>query len=440
MRKRHIAAAAGLAIGALLLAGCSAGGASSDDAKVNTDPDGKGKTLTLWHYEGADSAMGKAWDAAITEFESETGAKVKFEEKAFEAIRSTASQVLNSDSAPDILEYNKGNATAGLLSSQGLLSNLDNAVKAYGWDEKLAPSLQTTAKYDDKGIMGSGHFYGIPNYGEFVDVYYNKDLFAKYDIAVPTTFEEFEAALKTFKDAGITPLAESAAEYPLGQLWYQLALSKATRQWVTDYQTYTGPVDFHDEDFTFATETIADWVDKGYISKSSTGLKAEDAGVSFIKGDAPIFYSGSWWYGRFVSEIKNFEWSSFLLPGSDMAPGSSGNLWVVPENSENKDLAYKFIDITMSPKIQAIIGNNGGIPVAADPADITDAKSQELIANFNTLTDRDGLAFYPDWPTPTFYDELNAGLQELVNGTKSPSEVLDELGTAYQDGVDDIVG
>jgi raffinose/stachyose/melibiose transport system substrate-binding protein len=346
--------------------------------------------------------------------------------------------VLNSDAAPDILEYNKGNATAGLLASQGLLTSLDEASEAYGWDDKLSESLQTTTKYDEDGVMGSGSTYGIPNYGEFVEVYYNQDMFAQYGIAVPTTFDEFEAALATFKDNGITPLAEAAGEYPLGQLWYQLALSDATRQWVTDFQTYTGEVDFQDENFTFATETILDWVDKGYISGDVAGLKAEDAGVNFINGTNPIFYSGSWWYGRFVEEVTGFQWSSFLFPDSEMAPGSSGNLWVVPENSEHKDLAYKFIDITMSPEIQALIGNNGGIPVAADAAAITDPKSKELIDNFNTLTARDGLAFYPDWPTATFYDDLNAGLQELVNGTIEPEDMLTQLGENYESGVADI--
>jgi len=436
MRKRHIAAGAIFVTASLLLAGCTGGTAESAD--VTVDPDGAGKTLTLWHYESDTSAMGVAWNAAIEKFEEETGAKVEFEAKSFEQIRSTASQVLNSDASPDILEYNKGNATAGLLASQGLLTDLTPAVEAYGWDDKLAESLQTTARYDDDGVMGSGDYYGIPNYGEFVEVYYNKDEFAKYGIEVPTTFDEFEAALATFKDNGITPLAESVAEYPLGQLFYQLALYDATREWVNDYQLYTGTVDWQDDNFTFAADTIADWVDKGYISKDSTGLKAEDAGTAFISGTNPIFYSGSWWYGRMVTDVTTFDWGTFLFPGATMAPGSSGNLWVVPENSKQKDLAYKFIDITMSPEIQALIGNNGGIPVAADAADITDPKSQELIANFNTLTDQDGLAFYPDWPTPTFYDELNAGLQELVNGTKSPEDVLTELGDEYQSGVDDI--
>jgi len=51
------------------------------------------------------------------------------------------------------------------------------------------------------------------------------------------------------------------------------------------------------------------------------------------------------------------------------------------------------------------------------------------------LTQKDGIAFYPDWPTPTFYDQLNAGLQELVNGTKTPAEVSSELGSEYKAGI-----
>ena len=158
--------------------------------------------LRLWHYEGADSAMGKAWDEAIKVFEEETGATVEFEEKSFEQIRSTASQVLNSDEAPDILEYNKGNATAGLLSSQGLLTPLDDAVEEYGWGDQLAPSLQTTAKYDEDGIMGSGSWYGVPNYGEFVEVYYNKDAFAAAGLEVPDHARRVRGRARGLRRAG----------------------------------------------------------------------------------------------------------------------------------------------------------------------------------------------------------------------------------------------
>ena len=440
MQRKHLALGSMVVVGAMLLGGCaSATTGASDSAAVNKNVSGKGKTLTLWDYESDTSAMGIAWNQAIKTFEQETGAKVKFEAKSFEQIRSTSSQVLNSSAAPDVLEYNKGNATAGLISSQGLLTNLDAAVKTYGWDKKLAPSLQTTAKYDAKGIMGSGPWYGVPTYGEYVEVYYNKDMFAKQNIAVPTTLAGFTDAMAKFKSAGTTPLAESAAEYPLGQLWYQLMLSKASRAFVNSYQLYKGPVNWQGPEISYATSTIKDWVNKGYISKDVTGEKAEDAGTSFISGKYPIFYSGSWWYNRFTTEAKSFKWGTFLFPGTTMSPGSAGNMWVVPEKAQNKDLAYKFIDITMSPAIQALMGNSGGVPVAAKTSDITVASSKLLIDNFNVLTQRDGIGFYPDWPTPTFYDQLNAGLQELVNGTKSVKQVDTELGTEYQAGVNSIV-
>jgi raffinose/stachyose/melibiose transport system substrate-binding protein len=183
-------------------------------------------------------------------------------------------------------------------------------------------------------------------------------------------------------------------------------------------------VDFHGAELTFGADHLADWVKKGYISKDSTGIKAEDMGVSWENGKFPILISGSWWYGRFASEIKNFDWGTFLFPGNTLNAGSSGNLWVVPTKAKNKELAYDFIDITMSPEIQDILGNSGGLPVAADAAKITDPKNKELIQNFQTILDEDGLAFYPDWPAPGYYDVLVGGVQNLING-KEPDQRQD---------------
>jgi raffinose/stachyose/melibiose transport system substrate-binding protein len=426
--KRGIVAGVALAATAALLTGCSNG--------AESDPN----TLKLWHFEGTDSDVGIAWAKAIEIFEEETGATVEYEDKSFEQIRSTASQVLNSSEAPDVFESPKGNATAGLLASQGLLADITDAVEEYGWDDKLAPSLQTTAKYDEAGIMGSGPWYGVPNYGEYVTVYYNKTAFDELGLSVPTTYEEFEDVLDAFVEAGQTPIAEAGAEYPLGQLFYQLALTQADRQFVNDYQLYENPVDWQGEALTYAADKVVEYVDKGWISADSTGLKAEDMGVGFMSGEYPIMVSGSWWAGRVINEATTFEWDTFLFPGADLVPGSSGNIWVVPENAANKELAYEFIDITMRPEIQALIGNNGSIPVAADPADITDEKSAKLITDFNTVVEQDGLAFYPDWPTPNFYDQLVGALQELVNGTLTPEQTLEQLGVDYEDGVADITG
>ena len=108
------------------------------------------------------------------------------------------------------------------------------------------------------------------------------------------------------------------------------------------------------------------------------------------------------------TEIPDTNWTFSTFPDSKKVVGSSGNIWVVPERSTRKDLAAKFIDITLSTEVQNLMGNAGGLPIAADPDAITDEKSMELIESFNTVLKDDGLGFYPDWPTSTFYDELNA--------------------------------
>ncbi|ELP68812.1 extracellular solute-binding protein [Streptomyces turgidiscabies] len=422
---RCMAITAASLVGALLTASCG----SFDSAS------GDGKTLRLWHYEAPNSAMGLAWKAAVEEFEAtHPGVTVKVEEKGFEQIQKTAPMVLNSSDAPDLMEYNKGNATAGLLSTQGLLTDLSAEVTKRGWDKELSAGARTTSQYDTNGVMGSGSWFGVPNYAEYTMVFYNKDLFKQHGVAVPTSFDELTTAMDKFVAEGITPLASAGAEYPAQQYLYQLALSKADRAWVDKYELYKGKTDFHDAAWTYGAETFADWVKKGYFGKNSSGLKAEDAGVSFIQGKSPILFSGSWWYGRFKSEAK-FDWGTFLWPGSGLTLGSGGNLWVVPKGAKNKELAYDFIDITMSKKIQNLLGNKGGVPVAADPAAITDPQAKSLIADFNTLSDRDGLAFYPDWPVPGFYDVLVSEAQKLITGSAQPDAVLDSLQEAYDKGV-----
>ncbi len=428
--RKAVGVAALVAAVSLALAAC--GSKSSGKSPEPT-------VLKLWHYEGADSAMGKAWNEAIRQFKaSHPGVQVQFQEKTFEQLQQNAPMILNSNDVPDVMEYNKGNATAGLLAKQGLLTDLTSVVTQRGWDKLISPSLQTTAKYDAQGIMGGDKWYGVPNYGEYVMVYYNQNLFARYGLQVPTTLADFEAVMDRFVKAGVTPLSVGGAEYPAQQILYELALSKADRGFVDDFELYKQRVDFHGLPFSFAADTFADWVKKGYIAKNSAGIKAEGMGVAWEQGKFPMVISGSWWYGRFVSEVKKFKWSTFLFPGNTLHPGSSGNIWVVPAKAKAKSLAEDFIDITMHKDIQNLLGNSGGIPVAADPAAITDPRNKQLIDNFDTITVHDGLAFYPDWPAPGYYDVMVSAAQALINGTKSPSQALDELAKPYNDNLADL--
>ncbi|MFG2606568.1 ABC transporter substrate-binding protein [Streptomyces sp. NPDC048514] len=420
--RRHVlAAVAALAVMAPLTSACGGSEAGAED----------GRTLRLWHYEDPDGALGKAWTAAIAEFKrSHPGVKVVFEQKTFDQIQQNAGMILNSDKAPDVLEYNKGNATTGLLGKQGLLTDLTPVVRSRGWDKKIAQSASVTARYDTKGEMGGDKWYGVPNYGEFVLAYYNDDLFAKHGIAKPTDFKSFEAALAKFKEAGVTPLANAGNDYPASHWLYLLALAKANRAWVDDYQLYKGKVDFHGPEWTWAVAKYKEWLAKGYFEKKDVGLKGNDMGEQFVSQKRPIMVSGNWWFGGLTHDIKNFKWSVAPYPGATMTLGSGGNQWVVPTRAKNKKLAEDFIGITMSDKIQKLIGESGNIPLAVKADRIGNARSRQLIDAFDAYQHSNGLAFYPDWPVPGYYDAFVAATQNLVNGAGADS-VLDQLAAPY---------
>jgi raffinose/stachyose/melibiose transport system substrate-binding protein len=85
------------------------------------------KTFKIWWYEAADSAAGITWKKALETFQAKhPDVKVQFELKTFDQITKSGTMILNSAEAPDLMEYNKGNAVAGLAASQGLLTELDD--------------------------------------------------------------------------------------------------------------------------------------------------------------------------------------------------------------------------------------------------------------------------------------------------------------------------
>ena len=427
----------GLLMAALLaltaaLAACgssgNSGGGSSSSSKV----------LKVWWYEGQGSAYQIAWDQAIADFKKQhPGVTVQFSLKSFNQMQQNASMILNSNNVPDVMEYNKGDATTGLLSKQGLLTDLTPEASKYGWDKLLGPDLQVTAKYDAKGVMGSGNWYGVSDYAEYVMVYYNKAMFAQYGLQVPTTMAQLTADMDTFVKHGVTPFANAGNDYIAMQYLYEMELSQSSQQQVQDYERYTGKVDFHDAAWTNAVKTFQDWVSKGYIAKNSVGLTATQAGNDFETGKNPMMLSGSWWAGTFESEIKNFTWGTFLWPGNALNAGSGGNLFVVPKNAANKDLAYDFINDTLKPDVQKLLANNGAVPISDSTAGISNPLNAQLIQNFATVANSDGLAYYPDWPTPSFYNTLLAQTQDLMNGARG-NDVLSTLQTDYDQYVNSL--
>lgn len=423
---RLAATTAVIAITATSLAACSADGGDA------------GKTFTILQYEDPTTAQGKGWARAVELFqERHPDVKVDFQTTSFDAVRKNAKLVLGGNSVPDVVEFNKGNADGGQLASQGLLQPLTEQVEQYGWDDKITGGMQSFAKYDESGKAGSGDWYGIPNIGEYVTLYYNKDLFAQAGItAEPTTMDEFVADMAKLQAAGITPVSSSASTnqgFNQMWVWYSLVSAYADRQQIDDFMFLQGDVDFSTGPWKQGVDQFEDWIQQGYLGEDLAGLTYEQAIVNFLSGSTGMLI----WNGGAFSRVKDqssFDWGYFTLPGADMAMGSSGHLWGVPAKAANKELAYDWIDITLSPEVQNLIGENGGLPLAGDSSTITDPVTRAYTERFDQLVADDALTFYPDYPVPGFLDFIQTNMAAMSNGNETAAEYTKKLQEFYDDG------
>ena len=377
---------------------------------ISAAPAATKKVFNIWWYSKDNTPNGQTWAVALAEFKKKhPELNVKFELKTFEGLNNAGAQILNSNAAPDITEYNKGNGTAGLASKAGLLTDLTSYSTKYKWN--LPSSVALYGQYD-KGLMGTGKLYGVPTYGEYVSVFYNKDIFAKNGVAIPTTMDALEAAMAKFKAAGVIPMEMGGAGYQTVHNVYALAVSKANQTWIDSFQLFKGkPIDATtDANIKWAAQTLLKWKTAGYFEPNVSGVQPDDAVAEFQAGKAAMVIGGSWLDGSMQTKISTFSYGKFLVPGT-LTVGSAGNLLVIPTKSKNKDLAAEFINMTLSKKYQNYLGNAGGLPLFADPEAIANPASILTATPFGVAVKKNALAMYPDWPVPGYYDIL------LSNGT-----------------------
>jgi len=401
------------------------------------------KTLTVWWYEPADNAMAQAWNVALNEFKQKyPQTTVKFEQKSFEDLQKTFRMVLASGKGPDISEFNKGTATMGQLVKDGLLYNLDSVFDQHGWNKKLSPSLQNVLRYDSHGRMGQGSVYGITTYGEFIMVYYNKEMFRKYGVTVPKNLAQFEQVCNTFVKKGIAPIAFGDADkWPAFHEFGELLNYSASRSFINNYIFLKKKINFSGPEFMSALTKFQNWVKAGYFPKDFMAVSYDDMWKGFVAQKSPMLITGSWLYGTLLKEAKNFDWGVFLMPGKKLNVGSGGNAFVIPKNATNKQGAIDLMDLMLGTQSQTTMALKGGVPATTiDYAKITDPKVLRINTLFDTINKNDGFSYYVDWPVPTFFDVFGNALQGLLSMRSTPADVAAVLQKAYDSYFDKTVG
>ncbi|MEJ3654213.1 extracellular solute-binding protein [Actinomycetes bacterium KLBMP 9759] len=432
-----------LALLAVLLAACTPGSENVGapppaDRSVRTDIAALGPvTLTVWDQEvrGGQNAQMERLNAAFQQ--KHPNVKIDRVSRSFEDLGTTLRLAISGNEAPDVVQSNNGRSDMGTFVAADQLLSLEPWAQAYKWKERYPASVAQYVSYTPDGkTFGEGNLYGLPQVGEVVGIYYNQAELTRLGIAVPTTWEQFEAALATAKAAGATPMQLGNVEkwpalHVLGMVQGQLVAPEqvTTLAFGRKGAAWTTPEN------TQAAQKLAEWTRAGYFNEGVNGIDNDQAWQAFSRGGSPFLIGGTWLAADLEAAMgANVR---FMAPPpragqSVSATGGTGLPFTITSGSDAPDAAAAYLDFITDADAMKVLTETGNLPVVGT-AEQQPAQqlSKDVFAAFAAVSEGGKLLPYLDYATPTMGDTMGAALQDLLAGAATPEQFVAAVQADY---------
>ena len=393
-------------------------------------------TIAEWDTETSAGPSGEM-DALNAAFHAKyPNVTIKRTSKSFDDYVATIKLAASAPDAPDVYQGNQGYSVDAALVKAGLIIPLDDYAKAYGWETRFgSPATLDVLRWSADGTTWTkGPLWGIAQKAEVLGVFYNKSTFQKLGLAMPSTFDEFQATLATAKAGNVSPILVGGLDgWPLGHVFMMLQALYEPAQKITDWTFAVAGSTFDDQGTQQAATVMQDWAKKGYFFKGFGGVGQDNAAARFSKGEGLYFLTGPWENGTFAPLGSNVGW--FPLPG--LAAGSpsptTGSLSIpyhISKASKTPDIDAAYIDFITSSQAADVVAGKGDLPAAPlATSSVVDPQSSlgEIIAGFNDKSKAGVLTPYLDWASPTMGDTLFGGLQKLTASKLTPAQFTAEV-------------
>jgi len=184
------------------------------------------------------------------------------------------------------------------------------------------PTWKYSFKEDSWGYTTyEGKIYGIPFERIFEGLFINKDLFDKYSIKVPRTYEELKIAVKLFRSHNITPIAFNYSSE--GTYLYQNILANLGGKYQVENPIGNGNIK---ECYVTALEYLKDLNDLGAFPQQQDSLETvdidnKDRDNMFLEKKAAMIVQGSWFVGRIGKNVDTVD----IIPFPYIEEGVSQN-------------------------------------------------------------------------------------------------------------------
>jgi raffinose/stachyose/melibiose transport system substrate-binding protein len=295
------------------------------------------------------------------------------------------------------------------------------------------------AKFLDAAIAQvtyEGKIWGVPMQNVSVcTVFYNKELFAKYNLTIPATIRELEMVCDTLKQNGITPFSLANKTQWTGSMYFMFL---ATRRGGTQpfIKAVDGSGSFTDPAFIYAGEKIQEWVKKGYFNTGFNGLD-EDAGQArqiLYRNEAAMHIMGSWFNSSALTESSEFyaKMGIFKFPRDEEGVGDTNtvigtvgdNFYHIASSSKNPAKTFELITHLIDEEAVKDALDDGRIPPVKD-VQLSDPILAELFAQVQAAPDMQ--LWYDQALSPEVADVHKITSQEIFGLTLTPQEAAQQL-------------
>ncbi|CAN5705607.1 hypothetical protein BH10CHL1_BH10CHL1_16930 [soil metagenome] len=330
-------------------------------------------------------------DALIKQFQTEHS-NLKIDKEEF---RSDPLQYLTNTPPPDMITI-APSLWLDQAIEQGLVTDITDIWQQAGLKDAYPANLRALSERNGKQ-------YFLPIGYSWNAIYYNKQIFAQYNLQPPKNWDEFMQICDTLLANGVTPLALSGRNAFMASLWIDY-LDMRLNGPDFHHQLETGQIAYEDAKVRAVFELWHSLSDKGYFLADSSNLQSLSSLLAIIRGDngqlgnqkAAMTLSGPFFLNelpdKFRSELDFFPFPTIepTIPAGEVV-FSLG--YMVPASAAHRQEALTFLTYLGSAPAQAIFvqnAPNGLYAPAQAPAKLSDLpatlqQGMQLVQNAQTV-------------------------------------------------------
>jgi multiple sugar transport system substrate-binding protein len=300
-----------------------------------------------------------------------------------------------------------------------------------------------------KDVSSGDSVYAIPVDGGPMAMIYRKDIFAKYGIAIPTTWDEYAAAAQQLKDAGGPFMGDFGSNVPA---WFT-ALMTQNGQKAWDYKSADPQnigVNLNDDGSKKVADYWADLVSKGLVDTQDQFTTDYVGGLA--NGSYATYVSAAWAPGYLTgaggaATGEGAEWAVAPLPQWDAAKPVSvnwgGSTFAVTSQAKDKDLAATVAkelyasdeELKDGVDTQTIFPLNQKVLTAdwfaTTPVKFFNGQTANQEVYIPAENAYEGYTYSPF--TTYYYSELTKSMLTIIDKSKTGSQALDDLQKTMED-------